>query len=258
MTDTATAGVATLEDELLCVADTKLVMGNWLAETVMNGRALPDFAAMLGMCTTSYGQSRAIYQLLSQGQQEYAVLERGRDRNQIRSMNLLDAPPRNWEDLVLTIWLAERATWTMMSGFLAHPERRIGALARKVGEEAYFHLKYAAGWFKVLAAEQSAGQRLESAIAVRLPLAADWFGPPAANDPLIADGERSATLDELRDQFRQEVAEDLKSARVTPPDGTALAGAPTAEPWRPAARRRGPLPTGLFQVIQFKDPGAAH
>jgi 1,2-phenylacetyl-CoA epoxidase catalytic subunit len=139
-------------DDLLCVADTKLVMGNWLAETVMNGRSLPDFAAMLGMCTTSYGQARALYQFLSDGQEAYDALERGRGPGEIRSMNLLDAPPRNWPDLVLTIWLAERATWTLMSGLLPHADRRVAALARKVGEEAYFHLKYAAGWFKLLAA----------------------------------------------------------------------------------------------------------
>jgi 1,2-phenylacetyl-CoA epoxidase catalytic subunit len=248
----------TLDNELLCVADTKLVMGNWLAETVMNGRSLPDFAAMLGMCTTSYGQTRAIYQRLADGQAAYAALERGRGPGEIHSMGLLDAPPRGWEDLVATIWLAERATWTLMSGFLAHPDRAVAALARKVGEEAYFHLKYAAGWFKVFATEPEPSGRLADALAGRLPQAVDWFGPPDAADPLHANGERRTPVTELCEQFQTEVADDLKSAGLTAVPAPDQAAAGRLAPWRPAARRRGPLPAGLFEVIRFKDPDIAH
>jgi 1,2-phenylacetyl-CoA epoxidase catalytic subunit len=243
-----------LENELLCVADTKLLMGNWLAETVMNGRALPDFAAMLGMCTTSFGQTRALYQFLAPGKDAYAHLERGRDRHGIHSMNLLDAPPRNWEDLVLTIWLAERATWTMMSGFLSHPDRRVAALARKIGEEAYFHLKYATGWFALLAEEDGARELLEEAFAERLGLALDWFGPGDAEDPLHLAGERAATPEELRESFLVDVTEEIKACGVVV---TAELRRPEGE-WRPEARRRGSLSESLFEVIRFKDPSLAH
>jgi ring-1,2-phenylacetyl-CoA epoxidase subunit PaaC len=247
----------TLEDELLCVADTKLVMGNWLAETVMNGRSLPDFAAMLGMCTTSYGQARALYQFVSDGQQGYAALERGRGPEEIRSMNVLDAPPRNWSDLVLTIWLAERATWTLASGFLGHPDRRVAALARKIGEEAYFHLKYATGWFKVLAADDDASRReLAESVAWRLPLAACWFGPADAADPLA--GQRAEPVGELRSRFLLDVAAEIKAVGLEPPADGELADGVALPPWRPEARRRGPLPAGLYEVVRFKDPAVAH
>ena len=53
------------ENDLLAIADTRLVLGNWYAECVMNGRSLPDFAAILGMCTSNYGHTRAIYQFLA-------------------------------------------------------------------------------------------------------------------------------------------------------------------------------------------------
>jgi ring-1,2-phenylacetyl-CoA epoxidase subunit PaaC len=254
--------IMTLDDELLCVADTKLVMGNWLAETVMNGRSLPDFAAMLGMCTTCYGQTRAIYQRLAGGQAAYAVLERGRGADEIRSMNLLDGPPQDWEDLVATIWLAERATWAMMSGFLGHPDPAVAALARKVGEEAYFHLKYAAGWFKVLADDPGPAGRLADALARRLPLAVDWFGPPADADPLRDGGQRDAAVAELRAQFESAVTADLKAAGLAggpaPDEPVTAADGDQPGPWQPASRRHGPLPAGLFEVIRFKDTASAH
>ncbi|GAA4724256.1 hypothetical protein GCM10023350_03230 [Nocardioides endophyticus] len=106
------------QNDLLCIADTKLVLGNRYAECVMNGNSLPDFAAMLGICTASYGQTRAFYQHLTVGKDEYAALERGRGPEAIASMELLDAAPQNWEDFILTTWLAETATWCLAAQYL--------------------------------------------------------------------------------------------------------------------------------------------
>ena len=70
------------ENDLFAVADSKLVLGNWYAECVMNGRSLPDFAALLGMCTANYGHTRAIYQYLAAHGHDYAHIERGRDASE--------------------------------------------------------------------------------------------------------------------------------------------------------------------------------
>jgi 1,2-phenylacetyl-CoA epoxidase catalytic subunit len=142
----------------------------------------------------------------------------------------------------------------MMSGFLSHPDRRVAALARKIGEESYFHLKYATGWFAVLADEIGARGSLEEAFAERLPLALDWFGPGDAEDALHLAGERTATPEELRDSFLVDVTEEIKACGIV---ATADVGRPVGE-WRPVARRRGPLSESLFEVIRFKDPGLAH
>ena len=64
------------ENDLLAIADTRLVLGNWYAECVMNGRSLPDFAAILGMCTSNYGHTRSIYQYLAAHGHNYAHLPR--------------------------------------------------------------------------------------------------------------------------------------------------------------------------------------
>lgn len=100
-----------VEADLLAIADTKLVLGNWYAECVMNGRSLPDFAGMLGMCTANYGHTRAIYQHLAKHGHDYVRLERGRGAEAIHAMNLLDEAPGGWEDFITTTWLAELATW---------------------------------------------------------------------------------------------------------------------------------------------------
>src|SRR5688572_9815505 len=60
------------ESDLLAIADTKLVLGNWYAECVTDGRSRPDFAGLLGMCTTNYGHTRALYQCLAAHGHDYA------------------------------------------------------------------------------------------------------------------------------------------------------------------------------------------
>lgn len=242
-----------LEDELLCIADTKLVLGNWFAECVMNGRSLPDFAALLGMCTASYGQTRALYRHLDSLDYSYTYLERGRDAAEIRSMDLLDQPPENWQDFVVSTWLAEQAVWSIASGLLHNQDRTIAGIARKIGEEAYFHLKWGAGWLRVFASSAQERGRFAQAIEARYPLALGWFGPPDAPDVLAAAGLRDDTLSDIRAGFTLAVRAAREIANV---DVDRLA-ATFSDDWRPEARRTGTLPAGLFEVIRFKDPELA-
>lgn len=243
------------ENDLLAVADTKLVLGNWYAECVMNGRSLPDFAAILGMCTANYGHVRAIYQYLAAHGHDYVRLERGRGAGEIRSMNLLDEPPGGWEDFIAATWLAELATWMLASGFLKHDDRAVAGLARRIGEETYFHLKYAHGWIRIIGEGRRQAERFRKAYDRRYPLALQWFGPPRAKDPVFEAGIRDVAAGKLREAFAKEAAgaagylgAPLEQRR---PDGF-------GEDWRPDARRAGPLPAGLFEVVRFKDPELAH
>ena len=126
------------ENDLLAIADTKLVLGNWYAECVMNGRSLPDFAAILGMCSANYGHTRAIYQYLAAHGHDYKELERGRGPEEIRSMNLLDGAPAGWEDFMIATWLADLGTWMLVSGYLQNEDRAVAGIAKKIGEETYF------------------------------------------------------------------------------------------------------------------------
>lgn len=246
---------AQFENDMLAIADTKLVLGNWYAECTMNGRSLPDFAAILGMCTANYGHTRAIYQFLAAHGHEYAHLERGRGPDEIRSMNLLDEAPGGWEDFIVSTWLAELATWMMASGFLKHEDRAVAGIAKKIGQETYFHLKYAQGWFQIIGEGKKQTELFQKAFDYRFPLALQWFGPARGKDTAFEAGLRDVALKDLRDAFTKETAKASK-----------LLGAPLkqqksikfAKDWRADARRFGPMPDGLFEVVRFKDAELAH
>tara|TARA_B100001123_G_C15188433_1_gene978266 strand:- start:85 stop:864 length:780 start_codon:yes stop_codon:yes gene_type:complete len=242
-------------NDLLAVADTKLVLGNWYAECVMNGRSLPDFAAILGMCTANYGHTRAIYQYLAAHGHDYVYLERGRGPEDIHSSNLLDEAPTGWEDFIVSTWLAELATWMLISGYLNHEDRAVAGLSKKIGEETYFHLKYANGWFQIIGEGKKQSQLFQKSYTKRFPLALQWFGPVRGKDQAHELGIRDVPLRKLRDAFKKEVA----SAKN--PLGAALGQAKPikfAKDWRSDARRLGPIPASLFEVVRFKDTELAH
>lgn len=243
------------ENDLLTIADTKLVLGNWYAECTMNGRSLPDFAALLGMCTANYGHTRAIYQLLAAHGHDYAWLERGRGPDDIRSSNLLDEAPTGWEDFIVGTWLAELSTWMLASGFLKQGDRAVAGIAKKIGEETYFHLKYAHGWFSIIGGGKKQAELFQESFAYRFPLALQWFGPPRAADPVHDADLRDVPVKKLREAFIKEAekAEKLLGVELAYDKSVKF-----TKDWRSDARRFGPMPKSLFEVVKFKDPELAH
>ena len=240
-----------LIDDLLAIADTKLVLGNWYAVSVHNGKSLPDYAALLAIGGASFGHARVLYQYLGNFGLGYSFLERGRSAHDIRSMHLLDAPPKSWPDFVASTFLAEQATWLLASGFLSHPDRALAGIAKRIGEESYFHLKYASGWARVFATGDA--KPFADALISRYRDAIGWFGT-LGDDVLHQQGIRQAAFSELRESFAEEASKLLRLAAPT---------LSLPEPLITARRdvrpglRQGPLPAKLFEIIRFRDPEAA-
>lgn len=246
---------AAFRDDLLAIADTKLVLGNFYAVCIMNGRSLPDFASLTAMTGATFGHARALYQYLVSFGTDYATLERGRGADDIRSMNLFDVAPKGWEDFLVTAYLAEEAGWSMMSGFLACPDRVLGGLVEKIGQEVYFHLKYLSGWMRVVAGDAPGKAALIASFESRFPVALQWFGTDAAADALHVAGLRNVAVSTLRKRFTAEASDVATRTGLAP----RLAAAPDpGDGWRAEARRIGSLPPRLYDVIRFKDQEAAH
>ena len=216
---------------VLCVADTKLVLGNVCVATVFNGRSLGDFATLLAIAGTSFGTTRSLYRWLESHGEDYVRLERGRDRHEIASMDLLDAPPASWVDLMVTIFVAETATATVAQTTAKQGGAFLANQVRMLQRDSAFHVAYSRGWLKVLhAGEQMA---LQSAVRHRLPLALRWV---ESRDPgsVEAFALACAPLLELR-------AVDL-------PDAT-----PNEIGWDAARARARALPERLWNIVRFKD-----
>ncbi|MGI9201135.1 MAG: Phenylacetic acid catabolic protein [Woeseiaceae bacterium] len=166
--------MSNLKADLLCIADSNWVLGHWYTNCMLNGRELTDFTSMAGIAEDKLGHVRALFRFMEEhfDLPEYQ-LEFGRDAEQIHSMELLDAPPQNWADFILTLFLADVAIWQFTNGLREAGSTPITNLLTKFGEEVYFHQLCIDGWLKAL--DESEQVDLESALRRRLAIALAWF-----------------------------------------------------------------------------------
>lgn len=160
--------------DLLCIADSNWVLGHWYTNCMLNGRELTDFTSMAGIAEDKLGHVRALFRFMEEHFElpEYQ-LEFGRDASQIHSMELLDSPPQNWADFILTLYLADVAIWHFTDKLRESGATPITNLLTKFGEEVYFHQLCIDGWLKAFDDAERAD--LEAALHSRLPLALAWF-----------------------------------------------------------------------------------
>lgn len=233
-----------LAEILLAVADTKLVLGNWHTICLYNGKSLPDYAALLAMSAAAFGHARALYEYLAGLGFDYEWLERGRDASEIHSQAVLDAPPRDWQDFVVSVYLADTATWLQTTRFLNHADRSLAALARRIGEETWFHLKYASGWATEFARDIDSARRAHEALVQRHVDAVAWFP--------VTDGDAQSSA--RRQTFNESAIKLLETLGqgVTLSDEVREA---IHVPNAPLLRRT-KLPVGLYERVRFKDAEA--
>ncbi|MBX3596689.1 MAG: phenylacetate-CoA oxygenase subunit PaaI [Rhizobiaceae bacterium] len=239
--------LSTAINELLCVADSKWVLGHWYIKVIPNGRCLPDFNALSGMAQDELGHTRAMFSFL---EEEELVpvnrLEFDRPSTEIHNMQLLDEAPKNWADFVVTAYLAETALWRLFSTFenSAHPA--IANMVDQFGQESRFHHLYCKGWVQAFD-EKDFAEAAES-IKQRLPLALDWFGSDSSDDSLVASGVRTSSSADARTDFiNADVAELLELLNL--PADTKVAAVNGA---RDAARRRpagSAMPAELWEFV---------
>ena len=219
-------------DALLCVADTKLVLGNVCSAVVFNGRSIADFATILAIAGTSLGAARALYRVLENYGFDYVWLERGRGKDELAVMDLLDEPPHCWSDFVVTLYLAEAAATAFISGLTGKVDRKVDTQVGCLLRDSAFHARYCLGWVTVLAKEER--DDLARAIERRVPLAQRWLS-------CAGDAEKQAfgeTLDKL-----------TNAASLT----VSVAALPRPEGWDTGRKRAGQIPPSLWEIVRFKD-----
>ena len=194
-------------DELLCIADSNWVLGHWYIVCILNGRELTDFTSMAGIAEDKLGHARALFRFLEEYDElpEFQ-LEFARPAQRIHAMEMLDSPPRNWADFVLTLYLADKALWRFADTLRQGNFAPVASLVTKFGEEAYYHQLCIDGWLKAL--DEGERAELTHCLPTRLATLMPWF-ECAASDPLIEAGIRTESLEDARNRLQQDVKKDL-------------------------------------------------
>ena len=229
--------------ELLCLSDSKWVLGHWYVKVIPNGHSVPDFSSMAGMAQDELGQTRAMLDYLEQSfDLPENQLEFGRSVTDIHNMELLDKAPQNWGDFVVTASLAEQALWSALEGFVGSSNKGLSNMCKKFAEEGYFHRLYVDGWMSALSDEER--RDAVAALPERLKLARQWFS--FESELLQEEGIRPWSAKECREHFELGL-KNLASALDM--DLPAEAGA--VESWD-ARRRRikgSAMPARLWEYV---------
>jgi len=233
-----------VRDELLCVADSKWVLGHWYIKLIQNGRSLTDFNALAAMSQDQLGHTRSFFGMLEEWGQSSERLEFGRSRLEVHSMDMLDAPPANWADFLVTASLAEYALRTLLGAYDKSRNRVLANFAVQCEREAEFHTLYLDGGLQGLSDVER--EEARQAFARRYPLAQRWF-TAGHDDPVAATGWREATMASLSADFKQVVAEGVAAHLET----TLPADSPAPAHWDGARRReRGTgMPPRLWEFV---------
>jgi 1,2-phenylacetyl-CoA epoxidase catalytic subunit len=238
---------AALFDELLCIADTKLVLAGWYMLVLPNGRGIPDWNALSGMMQDHYGHSRALYQYLSRFGLTREQAEWARPPEEIRSAAILNRPPGSWADFVVTMFLTEHLLSVQLSGYRANTQDRgLAGLAAKMERETRFHKDYALGWLQALADEDAA--LVQGPLDQHFGEALDWWGADDDLDPLSDAGLRVMSNAALRSRFIESVSAEMRGIATVPSVGS------PPQTWQRQIRRFGApgIPTSLHELIRFK------
>lgn len=241
---------AALQGELLCIADSNWVLGHWYVNCMLNGRELTDFTSMAGIAEEKLGHARALFRFMEEHYElpEYQ-LEFARPVERIQGMQLLDAPPVNWADFVLTLYLADKALWRFSETLREGAFGPVANLVTRFGEEAYFHQLCIDGWLQAL--DDAERGDLDAALPARLPLVLRWFDS-AHPDPLIAAGIRTAPMSQAAERFAGDVRK-LVDAVPAPAGRTVQRTGHGRQPDDWDARRRRPsgsvMPPRLWESM---------
>lgn len=242
---TAAARSAT-RDLLLCLADSKRVLGLRYSDWILGAPELEAGIAASAMAQDEWGHARILYALLEDFGDDPQKIEHARPASEYRNIEVLDAPLETWPEFVAANALVDTALSVMLESLADGALAPVASRVRKQIEEERFHFAHGAAWLRRLCGEgASAGSRREmhDALAAAWPTVLAWLGPARspATDALAGSGVLARAGDALRARLLERIGpvlHEVGSPLVTASDGAYSARAePSGSSWDETSRR---------------------
>jgi ring-1,2-phenylacetyl-CoA epoxidase subunit PaaC len=213
-----------VRDLILALADSKRLLGMRYAGWILGAPELEAGIACASMAQDEWGHGRLLYALLKDFDEDVDHLEHGRERNEYANIEVLDAAPESWHELVALNTLVDGALSVQLEAFRESSWPMLKQRVEKMLDEETFHAAHAAAWVRRLA---GAGDDSKAAMRVALercgPAVMRWFGPDSERANALVDaGIADAAGSGLRDRFDAKLASLLHGAfGASPPDAAA-------------------------------------
>ena len=234
-----------LGDLILTLADNKRLLGMRYSDWILGAPSLEAGIACSAMAQDEWGHSRTLYAMLRDFGQDPAYLEHDRAAGDYASMELLDEPAKEWQDLLVLNLLVDTALSVVFESMRESAYEPIHYKVRKLLAEERFHFEHARGWLAMMATTPAGKEALRSAFTPGWTVCLRWFGPTddSTFSALQEVGITSLGAEGLRARWLERVGPVVASV------GIELAAAvegewqsrlqPSFDGWD-AGRRRGP------------------
>jgi len=199
---------AEVRDLILCLADSKRLLGMRYAEWILGAPELEAGIACASMAQDEWGHARLLYALLKDFGDDVDRIEHGREPAEYWNLAALDEAPATWPELAALNALADTALSVQLEALSASSYAPLRQRVQKLLDEEQFHRAHGAAWLRRLAGG-SAASRSAAAAAVRalLPRLLQWFGPESVRaNALNRAGVVNALPGDLRDRLLRRIA----------------------------------------------------
>ncbi len=213
------ASSQSLHDLILCLADSKRILGIRFSEWVLGAPELEANIAASSIAQDEWGHSRILYALLNDFGDDPERIEHAREPSEYCNIEAIDRPLDSWSDFVVANAIVDTALTVQLQALAASRYAPLRQRVQKQLEEERFHASHGAAWLRRLGnAGKEARASVQSALAARWPAVLCWFGPEDFGEREKNEGLWDATGGELRARFLDQVAALIrKSGLEVPP-----------------------------------------
>lgn len=225
-----------IRDLILLLADSKRLLGMRYAGWILGAPELEAGIACASMAQDEWGHGRLLYALLKDFDEDVDRLEHGREPADYANIEVLDASPGSWHELVACNTLVDGALSVQFEAFRDSTYPMLRQRVEKMLDEERFHAAHGAAWLRRLAAGGDASRSaMKTAIERIGPEVLRWFGPDSARSKALIDsGVASAAGSELRRRFADRIETLLSDAFGEMP---VIPAEPTFDGFNEATRR---------------------
>ncbi len=195
-----------LRDLILCLADSKRIIGIRYADWVLGAPELEANIAASSIAQDEWGHSRLLYALLKDFGDEPQQIEHGREPAEYCSIEAIDGPLLTWPDFVVTNAIVDRALTVQLEALTDSRYAPLRQRVQKQVEEERFHAGHGAAWLQRLGkASDESRAAVSTALAARWNAVLCWFGPDDHGARQKEEGLWDAQGGEVRARFLDRV-----------------------------------------------------
>jgi ring-1,2-phenylacetyl-CoA epoxidase subunit PaaC len=201
------------------MADDEFVLAERYIEWQVESPTLESDLSIANIAQDEYGHARLWYDLLEDFGAEEEDLIWEADPADFRHATFVELPfaEGDWADAIVRGYLFDVHERNLLGALSGSQYPRIADRVEKIRREEEYHLEHGRSWLEHLCDDAPGRERVQDALDRLFPYALTLFEPTSEEDAIVDLGLRTASVDDLRGQWLDEVVPYLESLGLRVP-----------------------------------------